>query len=109
MKTLIGREMDEVTGIETRYYYNSADNKIHVQRLQDVENNLNANKAEYNSVGDHGRFNKGHLHKMASIPMSLYEKWKKEGFDALTGDDKELRRRLNSSDYRHLRTKPGRL
>lgn len=109
MKTLIGIEHDPVTGIETRYFHNAADGKIHIQRLQDVENNLNANQAEYNSHGDHGRFAKGHMHKMASIPMALYEQWLKEGFDVLTASDAELRRRLNSSEFRKLRTKPGRM
>lgn len=109
MRTFIGHEFDPVTGIETRYYHDAAEGKIHVQRLQDIETNLNANKAEYNSHGDHARFSKDHMHKMASIPMAVYEQWLKEGFDVLGNDDKELRRRLNSPEYRHFRTKPGKL
>lgn len=109
MRTLVSVDRDPVTGMETRWFYDSADRKIHVQRLQDVEENLNANQAEFNSYGDHRNF-KGHLHKMASIPNAIYEKWLREdGFDALTGDDKELRRRLNSSEFRKLRTMPGKL
>lgn len=109
MKKLIGREYDPVLGFETRYFYNEADGKIHVQRLQDVETNFDTNKAEYNSHGDHARFAQGHNHKMASIPMAVYEKWLKEGFDVLGDDDQELRRRLNDPANRHLRTKPGKL
>lgn len=109
MKKLLAVETDPITGIETRWYHNSADGKIHVQRLQDVEPNMDVNKAEYNSHSDYRSFGKGHMHKMASIPMAIYEKWLKEGFDVLKGDDAELRRRLNSPEYRHLRTKPGRM
>lgn len=109
MRRLLERRYDPVLGFETRTYFDDATGKLIVQRLQDVEGTLNHNKAQYNSFGDHARFSKGDMHKMASIPLSIYEEWRKEGFDVLTGDDKELRRRLNDPKNRFLRTKPGRL
>lgn len=109
MRKLIGRDYDPTLGFETRWYHDTASGKIIVQRLQDVEGTFDHNKAQYNAVGDHARFAKGDMHKMASIPMAVYEKWLKEGFDVLGSDDKELRRRLNDPSNRFLRTKPGKL
>lgn len=110
MKRLIGREIG-YGGVETQYYWNDADNKLHVVCLQDVEPQLNQNKREYNNHSDYKstRYGKGPLHKIASIPPGVVEKWLKEGFNVFTASDAELRRKLNSSDNRHLRTMPGRL
>lgn len=99
-------------GIETRYLWDSAERKLVVQRVADVTHNMDVNKAEYNSHGDHkaSRYSSHRpMHKVASIPMGLVEQWLKEGFDVFTASDAELRRKLNDPDYKHLRTMPGRL
>lgn len=110
MKTFIGDEISW-NGIKTSYYYNSADKKIHVIRTQDVQGQVDANQAEYNSHSDlkSSRYGKGPMHKVASIPPGVVEQWMKEGFNIFTASDEELRRKLNDPEYKKLRTMPGRL
>lgn len=116
MRHLLGEDYDAYTGMTTRYYsLQEADgkNKIVIQRLQDVEENFNANKAEYNSHSDHAatRYKSDNpIHKVASIPYAVIEKWMREdGFNVFTASDAELRRRLNDGDYKKLRTMGGKL
>lgn len=109
MRTLLGVDRDD-DGFETRYYHDPVENKIVVQRLQDVETNLNANQNEYNSYGDYRRYGNGAQHKVASIPKAVAEKWlREEGFNIFTATDAEVRRKLNDPQYRKLRTMPGKL
>ena len=50
------------------------------------------------------------LRRVAHIPCALIMKWKSEGFDVFDKNNKaELLRRLDSSDFSHLRTADGRL
>ncbi len=113
MRTFLGEEYDEFTGFTTRYWHqDNGDGKTQlvIQRLQDVEANLNANQREYNSYGDYNRYGDKAQHKVASIPNAVAEKWlREEGFNIFTATDAEIRRKLNDSDYKKLRTMPGRL
>lgn len=109
MRKLIGTGK-EWNGITTNYYWDTASKKLIVQRIQDVEPELNQNKAEYNHHTDHKATRyKGASHKVASIPPGVVEQWIKEGFNIFTCTDAELRRKLNDPDYKYLRTMPGRL
>lgn len=47
------------------------------------------------------------MRRVATIPAVIEQKWIEEGW--YPHDKAELARRLNSSDYAHLRTAPGRL
>ena len=107
---LIERTMGE-NGIETSDYLDPITGGTHVHRVQDVEPVLDANKAEYNSHGDlkSSRYGKGPMHKIASIPMIVVEKWMKEGFNIYTATPQEIRRKLNDPEYKYLRTMPGKL
>lgn len=99
-------------GFETRYYHDPIEGKLVVQRLQDVETNLKANVNEYNSYGDHkaSMYKGSGMHKVASIPKAIAEQWlREEGFNIFTASDAEIRRKLNDSDYRKLRTMPSKL
>jgi hypothetical protein len=51
------------------------------------------------------------LRRVASIPLIIWLKWlNEEGWDAFKPENaKKLCDKLNSSDYAHLRTAPGRL
>lgn len=97
-------------GIETTDYHDPATGGTHVHRVQDVQPVLDANKAEYNSYGDlkSSRY-KGPMHKVASIPIIVVEKWMQEGFNIYTATPEEIRRKLNSPENRYLRTMPGKL
>lgn len=69
---------------------------------QNVDNIIETNKAEFNA--DHGRF--GEWTHVASIPISIYEAWKREG---ILDDEQEIKRRLNDPQLRFFRTRPGTL
>jgi len=111
VRKLLSEDYNPETGFTLRYYWDSADEKVIVQHLQDVEDQLDVNQREYNTHGDYRRFGKGYMHKMASVPMSVYEMWRKDGFDLLSPDtdDKAIRRRLNDRAYSKFRTMPGKL
>lgn len=114
---LIKRDYDPHTGITEEFWYEEvpgpASNKIHIRRFQDVEDTLNHNVEQYNRVGA----TKGNMfadsngvHKVATIPFAVIEKWLREdGFNWYTSTDAERRKKLNSSEFRKLRVRPGRL
>lgn len=88
------------------HYSNSEDQTI-VQTVQDVEPYLRKN-AQERSNGDGW---KGDLHKVASIPMVVIEKWQNElGDNPLAKRNRKwLIAKLNNNDYLKLRTKEGRI
>lgn len=95
--------------MEQRLVVDPMTGDLTVHRGEDVEANLEVNKALYTS-GD-GYSPSREMRRAASIPMSIVEKWKNElGVDVFNQDHKEaVRRLLNSSEYLYLRTAPGRL
>jgi hypothetical protein len=80
-----------------------------VIRGADVEPILEHNKALY-SMND-GYSPGREWRRAASIPLAIVEKWKNEyGVDVFNPDHREgVKRLLNSSEWRYLRTAPGRL
>jgi len=91
---------DPVLGITKYWHYDAATDTARIESVQDVNPYLDANKAERNA--HNGRFNDG-MHKIASIPMTLYWQWKKEG---LFEDENKakLMMRLRDPSYSHLLT-----
>ena len=67
---------------------------------QDVREIVEDNKAQYNA--DHPGWGEGR--HVASIPMSLFAEWIREGKDK---DQAFLKRFLNDPENRHFRTRPG--
>jgi hypothetical protein len=107
---LISREYDEHTGITEEYWYDEAEKRIRIVRLQDVEDQLDFNKQAFNSMGNKGYSDsQGGAHHVARIPFTIIEKWRSEGFDWFKSTDKERRKRLNDPDNRYLLVRPGRL
>lgn len=95
--------------MRTRLHYEAGGDALIVQRTQDVQPILDANRAAFNAAPEHGRF-KGEMHRMASIPNIVIEQWLKEGINLYDKHDwPAVRRKLNSPEYAYLRTKPGRL
>lgn len=91
------------------------DGRIIQTRSQDETPYLDANKEQYNNAP--GRFDKKpQIRAIASIPMVAYaEIMTNMGIPPhrwfqLTQDEKKVRNRyLNSSEYRYLRTSPGKI
>lgn len=77
-----------------------------VSSLQDVEPILEANKRAYNTPPV-----KGDFHMAARIPNVIAEKWmREEGLSIFNRDHwPAIAAKLDSPEYRYLRTQPGRL
>jgi hypothetical protein len=80
------------------------DGKLVVQETQDVAPIIEANKALQ------GERQTGDFRRVASIPNVIIDQWAREGLHL---SDKnawpEIKRRLNSSDWRFLRTDSSRI
>ena len=78
------------------------------KRVQDVEPVLERNKALL--THDDGYSSDRSMKRAASIPLIVVEQWLKEGVDIFNREhEREVMRRLNSPEWRHLRTSEGRL
>ena len=77
-----------------------------VNRVQDAEPFLDRNKALL--THNDGYTETRDMRRAASIPNVIVEQWMREGVSVFDPNDAaEVRRRLNSSDWAHLRTAPG--
>ena len=95
--------------IKRQLSYDHTQDKLIVKSVQDVEAILDANKAQYNP--DNKRHKHDVFNHVARIPNIIIEKWLlEEGLNEFNPAHKErVRAKLNSPEYRYLRTKPGRL
>jgi hypothetical protein len=76
---------------------------MHVRRSQDVEAILDENK-RLASLND-GYSPSRDFRRVASIPMTVIEQWMKEGINIFDRNcDEAIRRKLNSPEWRRLRT-----
>jgi hypothetical protein len=94
-------------GGKTEIFHKDGD-KFHIQIVQDVAPYLRQN-AQSRGMQKQGW--KGDLHEVAAIPAVVIEQWNKElGDNCLkTKHRKFLVAKLNSNEFRDLRTKEGRL
>ena len=78
--------------------------KTHIHKTADVEHHLNVNKKLANLNGK--KIGSDAYNHVASIPPILISKWlHEEGLDIFNPDHAErLKAKLNSIEYRHLRT-----
>lgn len=92
-------------GVFERFVDGEGD-KFHVEKVQDVAPILNRNKRLQTQDDGFNADRSGR--RIASIPMAVHLRWLSEGFDCTDpNNEAELRRRLNSSDWRYLRTSGG--
>lgn len=97
-------QYDVLTGIIERTILDGDD--MHVVRTQDVQPILDDNK-RLMSLND-GYSPSRDMKRVASIPLTVVEQWMKEGIDIFDKNCAEaIRRKLNSPDYKFLRTAPG--
>lgn len=92
-----------------RYHYDQLEDKLHIERVQDVEPILEANKRAYN---DAGAFKSEIFNKKAEIPLVVLLQWlqaKGITYNEFMTDDKLLRRFLNDPDNRFCLTRPGKV
>lgn len=92
-----------------RYHYDESEDKLHVERVQDVEPILEANKRAYN---DAGSFKSETFNHKARIPVLIWEAWlqaKGISYQEASVDEKILKRFLNDPDNRFCLTRPGKI
>lgn len=92
--------------IKTNFKYDHDTDSMVVNRVQDVQPLLELNKKELNGDSMYGpAVNKG-MRKVASIPLVIIEKWKRElGVDVFNKDHMpRVKQILNDPEYKWLRT-----
>jgi len=99
-------------GDVTEIYHKDAhdEGKFHIQLVQDVQQYIRANKEQFN-VTEKGTSWKGDMHKVASIPESVLADWWNElGANPLAKENRGwLIAKLNSNEFRALRTRAGQI
>ena len=84
-----------------------------VKREQDTTGYLEQNKRELAEAPSWRPYSgRSSLRKVASVPMIVVEQMMKEGINPLSNDPEMQRKfyqKLNSNEYRHLRTYPGKI
>lgn len=99
-------DYDPETRTSQHFAYEEAGDKWHIRTTQDVEPYLDLNKALQNE-DDRGYTDKAREWRHAArIPNLVIEKWlKEENIDVFNPDHwPAVQRKLNSNEYRYLRT-----
>lgn len=95
--------------IFTKLHHDDIEDKLHIERVQDVEPILEANKRAYN---DAGAFKSETFNKKAEIPLTILLSWcqaKGITYQEFMTDNSILRRFLNDPDNRFCLTRPGKV
>lgn len=104
-------DYDELTGLATYHEYDQVTGRTHIHTYQDVSQYLERNKAAYNTPGAKEQGIKECWWRVADVPLVVLLKWKNElGVDWRNKNHlPKIKALLNSNEYRHLRTSPGKI
>ena len=98
--------LDGVSDVQTEVHQDGDD--VILNRVQAIGGILEQNKYDHDNyvapTKDHG------MKRIASIPNVIVEKWMKEGINVMNpseNDRVKMMLKLNSNEYRYLRTAPG--
>jgi hypothetical protein len=99
-----------MSAVRTVFHSDPGEGKFHIERIQDVEDILDWNKAAQNEKQTYA----GTWRHVGRIPNVVIEKWMNEfGVDVLRMSQEEfgqfIKRKLNDPDNRWLKTTDGRL
>jgi hypothetical protein len=102
-------ERDPLTGTERWFEYDPVEKTVSIRTIQDAEPILELNKAL--QTHDDGYSKTREWRRAASIPNSLIYQWLQEdGIDVFNKNHwPAVVRKLDSIEYRHLRTAPGQI
>ena len=102
---------DAFTGITTYHSYDHETKQTTIERVQNIEPILDRNKTLYNDDEYKRQGMKDSFLHVAHIPMIIIEKWRnEEGIDVFNPEHiNKVRAKLNSSEYKYLRTTAGRV
>lgn len=100
---------DPLTGIESFHAYDPETDVTYIESVQNVEPIIERNKALANT--EHGAIGrKQSWWHAASIPNVVIAQWLKEGVNFYNKEHwPAVKRKLNSPEYRYLRTGSGKL
>ena len=103
-------DYDPITGIKTYHHYDHDTKITRIESVQDVEPILEMNK-ELAKTEHQAKGIKNSWWHAASVPNLIIEKWLKEdGIDFFNQDHwPAIKRKLNSPEWRYLRTGRGKL
>lgn len=92
--------------INTKFKYDRSEDNMIVKSEQDVQPLLELNKKELNGDSIYGGVEGNGMRKVASIPLIVIEKWKRElGVDVFNKDHMpKVKQLLNDSEWHWLRT-----
>jgi hypothetical protein len=98
-------DIDPLTGVKKMWHYDADKDEAIIETIVDASGVVEDNKTEFNHFDERSNW-KGDLHKVASIPMSVYYDLKAQG---ITEDPARMKAWLNDPDNRFFRTRPGRV
>jgi len=107
----MGRQyLDTDAGIHSFHDYDASNDVTHIQKVQDVEPILERNKELAKTDHQKNGIRSGWWHA-ASIPNVIIEKWiSEDGINFYNPDHwAAVKRKLNSPEWRYLRTGNGKL
>jgi len=82
----VQKKRDSLTDFRTVYHFDRADNKMYIQRVEDIEPLLDENAYARNHQGNNGFGKSRNWRKIGSIPMIIVEKaLREEGVNILDG------------------------
>lgn len=97
-------DYDPVTGTTKWWHYDADRDEATIETVFNIEDVIEENKRQYASVDERAKW--GEWSKVASIPMPLYHRLKRDG---VIDDEKKLKAWINDPDNRFFRTRPGRV
>ena len=99
-------DSDPATGITQWFHFDDVTGDFGLETQQDVTALIESTKGAFNPVGEREPW-AGDLHRIASIPMSIYYELAKISNNFK--DERVVCKWLNDKDNRVFRTRPGRI
>ena len=100
--------IDPVARTKEVHHYDPDTGAQAVELIGDVEPIIEESKGRYAMVDERARWRDGYNH-VASVPLVVIDKIRRERGVNLLTDKKAMREFLNDSDNRAFRTRPGRI
>jgi hypothetical protein len=88
---------------QKQVWHDHSDGSVTIQTIQNVDGVAEANKQVFNQFDERSNWN-GEMHRVASIPMSIFYDLKRKG---ILDDPAAMKKWLNDSENRVFRTRPG--
>lgn len=100
--------IDPITRTKELHHYDPDTGDQALELVQDVQPITEETRGRFNMVDERERWRDGFNH-VASVPLSVIDKVRRETGVNLLTDREAMRQFLNNSDNRAFRTRPGRI